>query len=306
MANTEDVVSEVRTFSIKPFPRPIVEYPADGQEGIDVTPVIRWETFDEGFKFRVQISTNSTFSGLVYNQENIEGTSLEIPPGTLFTYSTYYLRMQAMAEDTVTLWSDYISFSTVNVPPDIPAIVSPEEGEMVTGPEVTVTVKEDLHAKAFTFQISQSESFPWNDRQQFSIDAPGNSITFDDLTEGSWYVKARAAFGNSSYTDWSEAVMFTLLTTSNTSIGANQFSLEQPVFPTPEILEIRYTLQQPARIQLYITSITGKRMAILRQQYNDQGKHIVKHQTPDLVPGIYLLTLETDYGRKTVKLIKSK
>lgn len=305
MANATDTASAVRRFSIKPLPRPVLEYPTNELTDVDVTPVITWEPFDEGFNFRIQISSGSSFSEIQFDQEEIEGTSLELPPGVIFPYSTYYLRIQAVDGDSVTLWSDIIKFSTVNTPPSVPVIISPINDETVDGQEVSIVVQEDHRAKSFTFQLSGSATFPWNDRQQTTIQAPENSLLLTDPEEGTWYVKARANYGATSYTDWSETVTFSILSTSSTIAGVTEFSLEQPVFNSPESMEIRYSLEHPSRVQLYITSLTGKRMAVLSHQNKGPGKHTYTYSAGSLLPGVYLLTLDTDYGRRTVKLIKS-
>src|SRR5690606_13057260 len=110
--------------------------------------------------------------------------------------------MQAVSSDSTTVWSDIIRFSTVTSPPAVPVIVAPTEGETVTGPEVSISVQEDELAKGFTFQLSNSETFPWNNRIQQSVVSPLNTLVLDDLEDGTWFVKARASYGSSSNTDW--------------------------------------------------------------------------------------------------------
>src|SRR5690606_29536205 len=96
MANAPDTASEIRSLNIKPLPRPVLKYPTNELTDVNVTPVILWESFDEGFNFRIQLSAGSSFSEIIFDQNDIEGTALELPPGVIFPYSTYYLRMQAV------------------------------------------------------------------------------------------------------------------------------------------------------------------------------------------------------------------
>jgi hypothetical protein len=242
MPGVADEISETRSFQLQEIPRPEIIYPANETVNLELTPLIAWEPFGETFTFRIQISTNSLFTGVILDQDSIEGTSYELPPGTLYSYSTYYLRMQAMSGDSVTAWSDIIRFSTVTSPPSVPVIIAPTDNETVTGPEVYISVQEDELAKGFTFQLSNSENFPWNNRIQTSIDAPLNTLVLDDLNQGTWYVKARANYGSSSYTDWSEVISFSLLITSAAKVADAGLELSAPTFFSNEPLKISYVL----------------------------------------------------------------
>ncbi len=304
MANATDTASLVRSFVVQPLPRPEIIYPLNEMTDIEVTPVIEWESFDNNFTMRMQISSNSLFTDIVFEETGIEGDSLKLSPGTIFPYSTYYLRLQAMADDSVTLWSETVQFSTVTTPPSVPVIIAPSEGEAVSGPQVTISVQEQPLAKSITFQLSNSESFPWNNRFQYSTDAPDYSLVLDDLSEGTWYVKARANYGTASYTDWSEVLSFSLLTTGSPVLPENQFAILQPVFTAPGVLQIRYSLNLNSKVKFYITGITGKTIWISRQEVKSKGMHSLEYNCSGLPPGIYMVTLETSYGRKTVKMIR--
>lgn len=304
MANAADTTSVVRSFVMQPLPRPEILYPVNEMSDVDVVPVIKWEPFDDNFTMRMQISDNSLFTDIVFEQTGIEDDSLQLSPGTIFPYSIYYLRLQAVAEDSVTLWSETVRFSTVTTPPSVPVIIAPAEGEEVSGKEVTISVEEQPLAKSITFQLSNSESFPWNNRFQYSTDAPEYSLVLDNLNEGTWYVKARANYGTASYTDWSEVLSFSFLATGLSDVSENQFSLLQPVFTSPGILQIRYSLNRASKVKFYITGITGKTFWISRREVKEKGMHMLEYSCQGIPPGIYLVTIETKYERKTVKVIK--
>jgi uncharacterized lipoprotein YddW (UPF0748 family) len=304
MPGVNDEISETRNFQLQEIPRPQVTYPTNEAVDVELTPVIEWEPFDEEFNLRIQISTNSLFTGVIFDQDSIEGTSYELPSGSIYSYSTYYLRMQAVNGDSVTAWSDIIRFSTVTFPPSVPVIIAPTESETVTGPEVSISVPEDELAKGFTFQLSNSETFPWNNRIQHSVDAPLNTLVLDDLNQGTWYVKARANYGSSSYTDWSEVVSFSLLITSSDKIADSELTLSAPTFLSDEPLKISYVLPMDSRVRLFITDLTGKRIKLAQHSFKIKGKHSVMLEGSELPKGLYLLTLETGYGKKTLKLVK--
>lgn len=302
--NTEDAVSEIRSFELESLPKPEIIYPANEAADVEINPVIQWEPFDEGFSFRLQISTNSLFTGVIFDQVEIDDTFFEIPAGTIYTYSTYFLRVQAVRADSATLWSDVIRFSTLRIPPEIPVIISPTEGETVAGPEVTLTVADEPLAKSFTFQLSNSVSFPWNNRIQQSVNAPAKSLVLDNLNDGTWFVKARANYSVSSSTDWSEVVSFSLLTTSLETVSDVKLLLEAPTVIPEESMRIRYILPERSHVKLFITDLTGKRIKLAENSLRMAGEHTLNISGSVFQKGLYFLTLETIYGRKTLKLVK--
>ncbi len=303
-ANANDAVSQTGSFKMLPLPRPQIIYPANETVDVEVLPKIQWEPFDEGFNFRMQISANILFSGIVLDTTSIEGNFFTLPAGTIFPFSTYYLRLQAVNADSTTLWSEVVRFSTVETPPYIPVIISPAEGETVTGPGATLTVETDPLAKSFTFQLSNSSSFPWNSRIQQTVDAPENTIVFDNLTEGTWYAKARANYGTSSYTDWSEVVSFSFLTTSTENIPDAVFKLIVPTVITNELVYIRYVLPDASKIQVIITDLAGRKIQLSQKSFKQKGEHTLSFSGAEIPRGLYLLTFESKFGRKTVKLVK--
>jgi hypothetical protein len=57
-------------------------------------------------------------------------------------------------------------------------------------------------------------------------------------------------------------------------------------------------------VRLFITDLTGKRIKLAQHSFKIKGKHTILLAGNDLPQGIYLLTLETGYGKKTLKLVK--
>jgi uncharacterized lipoprotein YddW (UPF0748 family) len=301
MTGVNDAASE--TFSFTRL-NPQILYPSNLLADVELTPVLQWESFDEGYTFRVQISTNSQFTGVIFDEQGIGGTTLELPVGSIYSYSTYYMRIKAAKEEMSTDWSDVVSFSTIRLPPDVPEIISPAEGENVAGPEVMFVVENEPLAKSITFQISNSATFPWNSRIQQTIDAPSSMLVLNTLVDGTWYVKARANYGSSLYTEWSEVVSFQMLTTTSVSTPGAKVILEAPTVIREELIRIRYILPEQTPVKLFITDLTGKSILITENASHSLGEYYLDIPAYDLKRGLYLLTLETNVGRKTLKLIK--
>jgi uncharacterized lipoprotein YddW (UPF0748 family) len=301
MSGVDDVASEVSSFTKL---NPQIIYPSNQLTDVELTPVLQWEPFDEGYTFRIQISTNSQFTGVVYDEQDISGTAIELPAGSIYTYSTYYMRIKAAKEEMSTDWSDVITFSTIKLPPAVPEIISPAEGESIAGPEVKVTVENEPLAKSITFQISNSATFPWNSRIQHTVNAPSGELVLNNLDDGTWYVKARANYGSSSYTEWSDVVSFHMLTTTSATTARMQIILEAPTVIPDKMMQIRYILPEQTFAIIYITDVTGKRIVLSGKTIHFQGEHFLRINGSAFKKGIYFLTLETNGGKKTIKLIK--
>ena len=128
-------------------------------------------------------------------------------------------------------------------------------------------------------------------------------MLLDNLEEGQWFVRARANYGNQS-TEWSEAVSFSTLTTDVALVDDFEFRLNNPYFSSADKLHIQFSLSQPSKIKFYITSLTGKKLKMVNEGMLNTGQHELRMSVPGLLPGLYLLTLESNAGIKTVKLVK--
>src|SRR5690554_2365926 len=298
-SNAIDTTSEVFMFKISPS----ILYPANEIANVEVNPVIQWKVFDDSDIYHLQIASNSNFSNVFFDQDSIEGDSYELMPGIIFPFSTYYLKIEAYSNDSTISWTDIAVFSTVQTPPSVPVLKEPSEGETISGTEVKLSIEENLLAKSITYQLSNAGNFPWNNRLQYTIDAPGYDLILNDLNDGQWYARARANYGNES-TDWSEVISFSTLATDVAVVTDLEFRLYNPFFPSTNNLKVQFSLSEPSKIKLFITSLTGKRVLMAHEGTLSRGKHELMMPAVGLLPGIYLLTLETNEGIRTVKLIK--
>lgn len=304
MPGTEDAISETGSFIFRSLPKPVVTYPQNEAVAVSVTPRIQWKPLDDEFRFRMQISSNVQFTDIVSDIWNISGTEYQIPPGTVFSYSTYFLRMQGVSTDSVTIWSDIVKFSTVRTPPPVPEILSPAEGTTVAGPVTTVSVRSNPLARSTTFQVSSSSSFPWNNRMQQSVELPDTILTLNNLQEGNWYIRARANYSSSLYTDWSQTVSFRQLTTSYSDFDLINFEVFSSTRISEDVHRISYSLPDRDIVRIYVSDLTGRRIDVDGPVAKSRGNHTVMIPSAVFSRGFYLLTVETTSHKKTIKLIK--
>ncbi len=302
----DDVVSQTRSFMYVKQPQPLITQPANDAVDVNLTPIIKWSQFTPESKYRVQIASNSNFSGIVHDVSDIEGLQYQVPGGVIFTYATYYLRMMATDNGYSSIWSETVKFATIKVAPNIPVILLPTDGSTVAGTLVEIGYSEESLASGFRVEISTSATFPaLGGNKKVTTTGPLNYIAkFENLINGIWYARVRANYGVSSFTSWSPTVSFNVLTTSIANPDFSGYTLFAPGLIKEENAVVTYQLPEGANVKLFLTDISGKTVGILESGFKQQGKHHVDLSNFPLTKGIYVVTLESKFGLKTVKVIK--
>jgi hypothetical protein len=304
MRGVKDTVSEMSSFRLLQLPKVRLIYPQNDAAGVEVTPTIRWESLGEGFTYRMQISSVNTFTTLLADVTELQGVDYRLPAGIVTSYSTYFIRMQGAKSDTVTGWSDIVRFSTVRTPPAIPEIVHPLSGSQIEGQSAEVRIKTDPLASGYTFQWSSSSTFPWNNREQQSVAAPDSSLVLRNLASGTWFVRCRATYSSSQYTDWSPVVSFSMLLSDIPLTKNSSLKLQCPNLIGDEPLRIRFSLPERMVISLFLTDITGKTVTIARQGFEEKGEHETIIPSGKVPRGIHFVVLESVYEREVVRIIR--
>jgi hypothetical protein len=89
--------------------------PNNGSTGISKTPTLIWFSSIKAQTYRLQVSTNSTFTNLVFDDSTLTTTSKQI--GTLANSTTYYWRVNAKNAVWTSDWSGVFWFRTLGIPP---------------------------------------------------------------------------------------------------------------------------------------------------------------------------------------------
>jgi subtilisin family serine protease len=90
---------------------PTLVSPADRARNVSRTPTLTWTAASGATSYKVQVSTNSTFTALVVNQSGVSATSLAITTA-LASRRTLYWRVQAVNGSTTSAWSTSRRFTT--------------------------------------------------------------------------------------------------------------------------------------------------------------------------------------------------
>jgi hypothetical protein len=92
-------------------------------------PVLDWEDFSGAESYRIQISLDANFAGImVMDSSGITTSGFNTAQGLLSTNSYYYWRVNASISGGVTSWSLVWRFHIILEPPEAPALLAPPNG----------------------------------------------------------------------------------------------------------------------------------------------------------------------------------
>jgi hypothetical protein len=95
-------------------PTPTLASPSNGAVNVSTSPTLSWNSSSGATSYRLQVSTNSGFSALVFDQASITSTSKQV---SALAYSTaYYWRVNASNAGGTSAWSSARSFTTQSAP----------------------------------------------------------------------------------------------------------------------------------------------------------------------------------------------
>jgi hypothetical protein len=112
--------SAVWKFSIilAPPPPPVLVLPPNGSSNQSFTPLFDWDDAPSAETYRLQISSNPSFTGILFDSSRISVSQLECPPMFLNTGTQYYWRVNGTNSNGLSVgeWSTAFSFTTVSGP----------------------------------------------------------------------------------------------------------------------------------------------------------------------------------------------
>jgi len=193
-----------------PLSPPVLASPASGATNVSTSPTLTWNASTGATSYRLQVSTNTSFSPTVFNQTGIAGTSHAA--SGLANNTTYYWRVNATNSGGTSVWSSTWSFTTIPPPPPAPTLSEPSNGAIHIYTSLTFHWNASTWATSYDLQISTSQSFT-----SYWLDQPGIGSTSSVVTGLSygttyyWRVNATGVGGTSS---WSAVWSFTTETPS--------------------------------------------------------------------------------------------
>jgi len=209
------------------YPAPILSTPINNSIYISVSPNLTWNSVNGAMSYSLQVSTNSTFTSIVYDQSGILNTNQQI--NGLNYLTQYYWRVSATNTNGTSDWSAIWSFTTTVLPPNPPTLSSPIDGSIEVSLLPTLYWNVSTSATSYTLQISTNSSFTSYVFNQSGITNTNQQISgLSNFTKYYWRVNAEK---NNSVSGWSNTWSFTTIGTipqkpilsspSNASIGVS-------------------------------------------------------------------------------------
>ncbi len=185
---------------------PTLLAPLNGATGVSTSPVLSWNPTIGATSYRLQVSTNTSFSTTVIDQSGI-ANALHSVSG-LANNTKYYWRVAATnAGGDTGFWSSVWNFTTSIAPPSVPMLATPSNGAVDQPINLTLSWNPLAGAATYRLQVSTNSVFTTTIADDSSITSSSRQI--DSLANNTtyyWHVKAKNAGGTSP---WSETWSFT-------------------------------------------------------------------------------------------------
>lgn len=222
---------------------PQLSLPINGAVDQKLSPVLTWGNTSNANSYTLQISTNSSFTSFVLDEDSLTATSKQI--ADLSGSTKYYWRVSAANNFGTKGWSETWSFTT-GVAPLPPVLLSPSDGAIDVILSPTLSWNANSGATTYTLQVSTSNSFSSFVFNQSSTTTNKQIMGLTNSTTYYWRVNTTNNYGTSipsvvwSFTTGAPPAPPTLLTpvdgatdislsptlTWNASDGATSYNLQ--------------------------------------------------------------------------------
>ncbi|MGB6650411.1 MAG: T9SS type A sorting domain-containing protein, partial [Bacteroidota bacterium] len=284
---------------------PVLASPADGTANLPASVKVTWRTAQLASSYRLQVSTDPTFSdGVLLDEGSIVDTFRVV--GDLFAQATHYWRVSASNPAGSSFFSSPFHFLT-GFPTTVTLLSPPDVTEEVPV-DVNLVWRASEAATSYHVQLS-----PAGDFSVLILDSTGLSDTttalagLDQLRVYFWRVMAENPIGCSP---WSSTYRFR--TVQVTSVGGEdevptEYALQQN-YPNPfnAMTTIQFAIPKAGRVLLKVYDMLGRERATLVDREMTPGTFSVQWDASDLASGVYLYRLVSGSFVATKRMIVLK
>jgi hypothetical protein len=283
---------------------PTLLSPPNGSTNHATTLNLNWSSSSGAINYRLQFSTDSTFTSTMYDDSTLTDTSKQV--SSLLNNTLYYWRVKAGNSIGWSEWSTRWKFTVVF---SAPTLLTPANDSTQRVEPIYFSWFMQLgEASKFWVQISADSNF----KNLFYNDS---SLTVDSLSLGGFQVgikyfwRVRAIYPN-GISDWSSAWNFKYLDPVSVKLLydiPNQFILHNN-YPNPfnTSTVINYQLAPSADGGNYTTlkvyNLIGKEVTTLVNGYKSAGYYKVTFDGSSLSSGSYLYKLQSGSNVEVKKL----
>lgn len=292
---------------------PVLVDPPNGAVDVSTTPTLDWDSVQYAASFKVQLSTDSTFTipslinagGLTFSQYNVPG-------GILSNNTTYYWRVNATNNAGTGPYSQVWRFHTVISPPvAAPTLLAPPNGAVNQPLNLTLDWNDVFGTTGYKLLVSADSLF--NTTLLDTTIVPSQFTMPAGILNGSsvyhWRVRG---FNVGGFGPWSVTWRFTTqiigIEPISTSIP-DKFALYNN-FPNPFNPVTNISFDIPAvgnsNTELVIYDITGRIVAVPVNSALRPGKYMVSWNAANYSSGVYFYRLSSGTFSDIKKMVVVK
>jgi len=193
------------TTMVLPPPAPTLSYPSNNANSVLTNIIMRWNAASEAVSYHLQIATDSSFTTIIFDQNNILSASQTV--NSLVNGTTHFWRVRARNSAGEGAWSTVWKFTTVFTKPIAPILLAPNDSATGIATSLSLSWNAVNGATSYRIQISLDTSFvnPVLD-QSGIISSTFNAANLAANTKHFWRVNAA---NNAGTSDWSNVWNFT-------------------------------------------------------------------------------------------------
>lgn len=177
---------------------PVLVSPLSASTNQPLLPLLRWNIVPKATRYHLQVSTDSPFKTVVYEDSTIADTSRQIIG--LKNDTRYYWRIQAINVAGTSIYSDVWNFMTTIEAPNTPALISPSSASIHL--PINTIVHWKPIANATTYHLQVATDSPFDDKIYDDSTITDTLFQLQNLnytTRYYWRVRAKNNGGNSVY-----------------------------------------------------------------------------------------------------------
>lgn len=162
--------------------------PANGATGISTKPLFQWQASDNCDNYTLTVDDDADFSSPVIHVTGIVNPNYSAALTPLQPETVYYWKVSSTnsygSTDSSPLSS---SFTTIGLPPEAFALLSPPDGPNVTTTTPTLTWSESLYADSYELLVDDSPAFTTPEYHATEIASTSHEIPPGHLVSGVRY-----------------------------------------------------------------------------------------------------------------------
>jgi hypothetical protein len=209
-------------------PSPVLILPANNANNVAVNTTLRWLSSPSAASYRVQVSTDSTFSTVFKDSSGIIDTSVSL--SGLSNATKYFWRVNSTNVNGTSLWPTANKFVTIPLPPATPITISPVTGTVNVPIPTSLSWHSSPTATAYRLQISTTANF--NNIVKDTTGISDTSISLSGLANSTQYYWCVSALNAGGTSGWSVTASFTTIIGTSTIVSPASGSENLPIAVT--------------------------------------------------------------------------